>query len=62
LASLPDTETIESVIDAAFWASLRREENFVPKISLAFLTPEEAPFPLRFERALPLEPGRLAKA
>ena len=61
LAAPPDADTIEALIDAAFWASLRREESFVPKISLAFLTPEEAPHPLRFERALPLEPGRLAK-
>lgn len=61
LATAPDADTIEAIIDAAFWASLRREENFVPKISLAFLTPAEAPYPLRFERALPLEPGRLAK-
>jgi len=61
LAVPPDADTIEALIDAAFWASLRREETFVPKISLAFLSPEEAPYPLRFERALPLEPGRLAK-
>jgi hypothetical protein len=61
LATAPDADTIEAIIEAAFWASLRREENFVPKISLAFLTPAEAPYPLRFERALPLEPGRLAK-
>src|ERR1017187_5553981 len=26
LAPLPDAETIEAIIDAAFWASLRREE------------------------------------
>jgi hypothetical protein len=61
LATPPDAATIEALIDAAFWASLRREESFVPKISLAFLTPQEAPYPLRFERPLPLEPGRLAK-
>ena len=61
LATPPDAVTIEALIDAAFWASLRREENFVPTISLAFLTPDEAPYPLRFERALPLEPGRLAR-
>jgi len=61
LATMPDAATIEALIDVAFWASLRREESFIPKISLAFLSPEEAPYPLRFERALPLEPGRLAK-
>jgi hypothetical protein len=61
LAAPPDADTIEALINAAFWASLRREENVVPTISLAFLTPDEAPYPLRFERAIPLEPGRLVK-
>jgi hypothetical protein len=61
LAAPPDADTIEALIDAAFWASLRREENVVPTISLAFLTPDEAPSPLRFDRAIPLEPGRLVK-
>lgn len=54
LASVPDVEAIEAIIDAAFWASLRREEGFVPKISLAFLPREQAAQPLLFERPLPL--------
>ena len=45
LASLPDVGVIEAIIDAAFWASLRREEGYVPKISLAFLSPGEAVHP-----------------
>ena len=57
----PDAATIEAIIDAAFWASLRREEIYVPKISLAFLPPEAAEHPLLFERALPLEPDKLVK-
>src|SRR4029077_3745459 len=61
LASLPDVSTIEAMIDAAFWASLRREEGYVPKISLAFVSPEETDHPLRFERALALEPGALTR-
>ncbi len=61
LASLPDAETIEAVIDAAFWASLRREEGYVPRISLAFLSPEEAVHPLIFERPLPLDPSALTR-
>jgi len=61
VAGPPDADTIEALIDAAFWASLRREENFIPTISLAFLTPDEAPYPLVFEQRLPLEPGRLVK-
>ena len=36
----PDAEDIEAIIDAAFWASLRREEGYVPKISLALLPPD----------------------
>jgi hypothetical protein len=50
LASPPDAEIIEAMIDAAFWASLRREEGYMPRISLAFLSPEEAIHPLVFER------------
>jgi Probable sensor domain DACNV len=57
----PDADTIEALIDAAFWASLRREESYVPKISLAYLSPEQAPYPLEFERRFPLEPASLVK-
>ena len=38
-----DIQDIEALVDAAFWASLRREENYVPKISLAFLPPGRRP-------------------
>ena len=58
---LPNADTIETLIEAAFWASLRREENYVPRISLAFLSPEEAVHPLRLDRPLPLEPGALVR-
>ena len=61
LATVPDAATIEAIIDAAFWASLRREEGYWPKISLAFLSPEEAARPLKLERRLPLEPAALAR-
>ena len=57
----PDADTVEAIIDAAFWASLRREESYVPKISLAFLSPDATPHPLLFERPLPLEPHNLVK-
>jgi hypothetical protein len=60
-ASPPDAAAIEAIIDAAFWASLRREEGYVPKISLALLSPEQAVHPLIFERALALKPGALAQ-
>jgi hypothetical protein len=61
VAKPPDADTIEAIIDAAFWASLRREESYVPKISLALLPPEAVTHPLMFERPLPLVPGALVK-
>ena len=57
----PDTQAIERIIDAAFWASLRREEGYSPKISLAYLPPERAGQPLRFEQQLSLTPAALAR-
>ena len=61
LASPPDADAIESIIEAAFWASLRREEGYSPKISLAFLSPEQSHEPLTFENELPLTPATLTK-
>jgi hypothetical protein len=61
LASLPDTDVIERLIDATFWASLRREEGYVPKISIAYLPPEQDAHSLLLERPLPLTPRALAK-
>jgi Probable sensor domain DACNV len=60
-AALPDPGQIEAIIDAAFWASLRREEGYVPKISLALLAPEQSVHPIVFERSLPLKPGALVR-
>lgn len=61
LATLPDVPSIQAMVDAAFWASLRREESFIPKISLAFVSPAETQNALLLERPLPLEPGLLTK-
>ncbi len=61
LAAAPDAASIEAIVDAAFWASLRREEGYSPKISLAFLPPEQAGEPLQFERQLPLTPQVLTR-
>jgi len=58
---LPDAADIEGIIDAAFWASLRREEGYEPKISLAFLRPDHTRAPLTFERPIALGPASLAK-
>ena len=49
------------MIDTAFWASLRREEGNSPKISIAFLSPEQAGMPLRFEHRLSFNPAVLTK-
>lgn len=47
---LPDVHTIEEMIDAAFWASMRREEIYTPRVSLAFIAPDHVDRPLTFER------------
>lgn len=60
-ATIPDAATIEQVIDAAFWASLRKEEGRAPTISLAYLPPESAGTALYVERPLPLDPATLTK-
>src|SRR5580704_4129178 len=54
LEFLPDVETIESIIDVAFWASLRREETYTPLVSLAFVAPTRMDTALIFERPVPL--------
>src|SRR5215475_20039 len=61
LAPQPDALTIEAIINAAFWASLRREESYFPKISFALLPPEQAEQSLMFERLLPFTPVTLAR-
>nr|WP_242928874.1 hypothetical protein [Pontibacter vulgaris] len=61
LASAPPKRIIEAVIDTAFWASLRREEGRSPRISLAFLPPEQSGQPLLFQKRLPLSPTVLTK-
>src|SRR6267154_5165140 len=61
LAPAPDAEAVEAIIDATFWASLRREEGASPKISLAYMPPEQTEQPLRFEQPLALNPYFLTK-
>jgi sensor domain DACNV-containing protein len=61
LAPLPDVAAIEAIVEAGFWASLRREEGFTPNISLAFVDPDRAAHPLRFARPLPLDPTALTR-
>jgi hypothetical protein len=61
VAPLVGAGGIEAIIDAAFWASLRREEGYTPTISLAYLPPARAVHPLIFEPVLSLAPEALAK-
>src|SRR5882672_2835198 len=59
--TIPDVGAIETMIDTVFWASLRREEGYVPKISLAFLAPADTDHPLVLEHSLPLDPAVLTR-
>jgi len=61
LAAAPVAEQIEAMLDTAFWASLRREEGNSPKISIAFLPPEQAGSALRFENKLAFNATVLTK-
>ncbi|MDX5346448.1 MAG: hypothetical protein LPK19_04315 [Hymenobacteraceae bacterium] len=60
-APVPPAALIETIIDTAFWASLRREEGVSPKVSLVFLPPELVPQPLLFKEKLPYRPRVLTK-
>ena len=61
LAPEPDKRIIATMIDTAFWASLRKEEGRSPKISLAFLPPDKTLQPLIFEYPLALTADILTK-
>ncbi|WAC42338.1 putative sensor domain DACNV-containing protein [Pedobacter sp. SL55] len=61
LAPQPPARVVEAILDAAFWSSLRKEEGHSPKISIAFLPPEQAVKPLLFKQNLPLNPNVLTK-
>jgi hypothetical protein len=61
LAPQPDAQSIAAIIDATFWASFRPEEGRFPKISLAYLPPEQAGQPMVFEHQLPLTAAVLTK-
>ena len=58
---VPAPAAIEAIVDAAFWASLRREEGRTPRLSLAFLAPDHVPLALSFERSLPLSAHPLTR-
>lgn len=57
----PAERDVEALVDAAFWASLRREEGYLPRISLALVPPDRASRPLYFDRPLSLGPEVLVR-
>jgi hypothetical protein len=61
LAPQPEAKSIACIINATFWASFRPEEGRFPKISIAYLPPEQAGQPMVFEHPLPLTAGVLTK-
>jgi hypothetical protein len=61
LLAPPLVDDIEAVVDAAFWASLKREEGYIPKISLALISPDAIGSAMRFATPLPLKPASLVK-
>ncbi len=61
IAFPPDAAVIETVIDVAFWASLKKEEGYSTRISIAILPPEQTDNPLLFENILPLTSDMLTK-
>src|SRR5581483_3613620 len=61
LATPPDQAAIEVLVDVAFWASLRREEGYSPKISIAFVAPQHSNGAMVFRDRLPLSAGLLAR-
>jgi hypothetical protein len=60
-ATVPDRSTLGALIDAAFWTSLRREEGYIPRISLAFVAPAQVRDAVSFSTSLSLEPKDLTK-
>jgi hypothetical protein len=57
----PDPATVAAIVDAAFWASLRQEEGRSPRISLAFVAPDQAGHAITFAQPIPLAPGSLTR-
>src|SRR5438270_7443215 len=61
IAPLPSVAVIEAMVEAAFWASLRREEGRTPLLSLAFVGPGDAPDSLILQNPVDLSPEPLTR-
>jgi hypothetical protein len=60
-APLADLATLEAALNVAFWASLRREEGFSPRVSIALVPAQRILDPLLLARALPVTAETLTK-
>src|SRR6266566_1892587 len=60
-APKPDAASIEEIITTAFWASLLREEGHSPRISIAFVPPEQSIRPLKFSPPVRLDATQLSR-
>lgn len=54
-APIPDESAMETIIDTAFWASLRQHERYPLKVTIAWLAPEHSRLPMIFGQPLPLD-------
>jgi hypothetical protein len=61
LATLPTETEFATVLDAAFWASLRREEGYVPRLSVAFVAPEQSAHAIVFNEPVEVNAAQLAR-
>lgn len=61
VGTLPPIDHVEAMLNAGFWASLRREEGRSPRISMAYLSPAESSGPLRFQKRMLLTPEGLTR-
>ena len=57
----PDASSITTMVEAAFWASLRREEGYVPKVSIAHISPDHDSQAIRFDKPFSVSPDALTK-
>jgi hypothetical protein len=58
---LPTQTEFATVLDAAFWASLRREEGYGPRLSIAFAGPEQAAHTIVFQKPVAIQAPQLAR-
>lgn len=58
---VPDADALATLIDTAFWTSLRRDEIYTPRISFAYVAPGQASTALHFTSPFRLTPRDLIK-